>query len=72
MEEQSALVLKERTISLINSGLAESEQLALRHCYVKRDASIRAEWKANQESKKKSKMDELDDDYLPSSEVDEV
>lgn len=70
MEQQSALALKDRTIALINKGLAQTERLALNHCYIKRDTSIRAEWKGKQ-SKKKSKIDELDD-YLPHSEVDEV
>ena len=70
MEQQSALALKERTISLINKGLAKSERLSLRHCYIKRDAIIRAKWKGRQ-SKKKAKIDELDD-YLPHSEVDEI
>lgn len=70
MEQQSALALKERTISLINKGLAQSERLALKHCYIKRDTSIRAEWKGKQ-SKKKSELDDLDD-YLPHSEVDEI
>jgi hypothetical protein len=70
MEQQAALALKERTISLINRGLAESERLSLNHCYLKRDASIRAEWKGRLK-KKNLDIDELDD-YLPHSELDEI
>ena len=71
MEQQSALALKERTISLISKGLAKSENLSLNHCYIKRDRSIRAEWKGKQESKKEANLDEFDD-FLPHSEVDEI
>ena len=70
MEEQAALAFKERTISLINKGLAESERLRLDHCYIKRDAAIRAAWKGRQK-RKKADMDEFDD-YLPHSELDEI
>jgi hypothetical protein len=69
MEEQAALALKERTISLINKGLAESERLSLGHCYLKRDASVRAAWKGRQ--KKMPDIDEFDD-YLQHSELDEI
>jgi len=71
MEQQSALALKDRTVSLINKGLSRSERLALNHCYLKRDAKIRAEWRGQQSKAKKSELDELDD-YLPHSEVDEI
>jgi len=72
MEQQSALALKERTITLINSGLAKSERLSLNHCYIKRDTAIKAEWNGKQKAKKnKSDLDDLDD-YLPHSEVDEI
>lgn len=73
MEQRTALVLKEQTIALINKGLAESERLQLNHCYVKRDAGIRAEWKGRQRKKRQATTDELDD-FLPHSEylVDEI
>ena len=71
MEQQSALALKERTIELINKGLAESESLKLSHCYLKRDATIKRQWKERQASKRKQRIDELDD-FLEHSELDEI
>lgn len=48
VEQQTAMALKERAISLINLGLGETDQLALSHCYIKRDGRLREMWKRNQ------------------------
>ena len=71
MEQQSALALKERTIELISKGLAETESLKLNHCYIKRDTTIKREWKERQASKRKKDIDDLDD-FLEHSELDEI
>ena len=75
MEQQTALSLKERAITSINIGLAESEKLKLDHCYIKRDTNLRKTWENNMRKKSSeeyfvSDLEELDDFLL--SEVDEI
>ena len=42
VEQQTAEYLRDRTTTYINEGLMQSEKLKLNHCYITRDARLRA------------------------------
>lgn len=73
MEQQAALARKENAASFINLGLQEAEKLKLDHCYIKRDANLRARWmQVQQESGDDTEMDDDSDDNEKEYEVERL
>eukprot|EP00591_Stephanopyxis_turris_P017190 CAMPEP_0195541874 /NCGR_PEP_ID=MMETSP0794_2-20130614/51314_1 /TAXON_ID=515487 /ORGANISM="Stephanopyxis turris, Strain CCMP 815" /LENGTH=74 /DNA_ID=CAMNT_0040675989 /DNA_START=351 /DNA_END=575 /DNA_ORIENTATION=+ len=62
VEQQTAEALLERTTLLINEGLANSETLTLKHCYIKRDKNLRSIWLEEENQLNESSDRELTDD----------
>lgn len=52
VEQQTALAMKEKAITLINNGISESDKLKMKHCYVARDLRLRQELKKKIHSEK--------------------
>jgi len=66
VEQQTAVALKERVISLINHGLGQSEALKLDHDYIARDKNIRAVW---MKTKIRAVDDSMDRDFISVAET---
>lgn len=49
VEQQAALLIKERTTEMINECLTNTEKLELNHCYHSRDRRLRQIWAAKQQ-----------------------
>jgi ATP-dependent RNA helicase SUPV3L1/SUV3 len=53
MERQAALAYKEQTVALIGEGIAFSDNLKLKHCYLTYDKSLRRRWQSLQVTRNK-------------------
>eukprot|EP00592_Proboscia_alata_P018613 CAMPEP_0194407242 /NCGR_PEP_ID=MMETSP0176-20130528/5265_1 /TAXON_ID=216777 /ORGANISM="Proboscia alata, Strain PI-D3" /LENGTH=981 /DNA_ID=CAMNT_0039206755 /DNA_START=593 /DNA_END=3535 /DNA_ORIENTATION=- len=62
VEQQAANTLREKTIDLINDGLANSDRLKLNHDYIKRDVRLRKKYHEEFSSDDKINVEEEEDE----------